>query len=263
MQKTNHTTTENTNPEAISYVENRFQEFIIEYGRKVLYLILGLIILFLLMYRLSSGSKAGALTDYLNADKDFSSFQGSSLTEALAENGPLTNLKEILNRRPELNAKFDGLIAQELLIKEDPNNAGLFADKAFQRVSKDHLPYYIDYSRATLLVSQNRLQEALEKSKDLKQQMLSQTQEKLPQFGEVLYLFNLMRIAFLEQQVGTPQQELAAWKEVLNHKELIENSKRDQKEAQQLLQILTNHFQEGNASLNNYIKEREKKIEIK
>lgn len=264
MQKSSHSQPVTSSSETIPYTENRFHEWIADYGRKVIYLILGLIILFLLMYRLSSGSKANALTDYLNADNDFLRFQESSLTESLSPTGPLTHLEEILNRRPELHARFDGLIAQVLLTKDDPQNAKIFADSAFQRIQRDHLPYYTDYAQTTLLISENKYQEALESAQDLKKKMLAtiNASDDQQQFGEMLFLFNLIRIAFLEQQMGIPSQELATWQEVSTRIQPQENQKKSSKRMQKSLQAFNAHFQQGNASLLNYIKEREKKLAI-
>jgi len=86
--------------------------------------------------------------------------------------------------------------------------------------------------------------EGFEKQNLLHELILRDGQEPL------LYGFNLLRIASLQQQLGSKTEELNAWKE---WKQFAQS---DTKSSQKLI----NHFKDGNVSITNYIEAREKKL---
>lgn len=228
--------------------ESRFMEFLSEYGKKVLYILLFLIAIFIFMYRMSVGSTAGAIQDYLNADSDYLLLKESDKQEAVSPSGPYEKLFDILKRRPELHGKYDGLIAQAFLAKGDPALALPYAEQSLNRAKQDHLPLYADFSKITLLISTGKYQDAYQSSLELKKQIEEKDKNVS---SNVMYMFNLLRIAELEQQVGTPEGELVVLKELLKLS----------KEGSEGMQVLATNFQEGDVSLIDYLNRRIKMLQ--
>lgn len=243
--------------------QDKMENFIYEYGRKVLYLIAGLFLLFIFMYRMSSGSSVSAVTDFMTVQNDFHRFQESSVADALAPNGPFTTLAKILQRHPELHQKYDGLIAQTWIVKSETSQAEPFAKNVFERLQLDSLPYYPDFSEATLLMSQHQYQEALKNAKNLKEQMLTspffKKADTSDSTGEILFALNLLRIAMLEQRVGSASEELNAWNEWQRFTQPNANTSGFviNETSRQLMQ---KYMEAGQASIDQYIKMRQREL---
>jgi len=239
--------------------DNPFVQWITDNVQKIFYTFAGaFILLFALYFWLSSGS-AKAETDYYNATQDFQTFQNASDSDdPVAQKAAFDKLNQILTRRPDLHAKYDGLIAQTFLNRNEVNEAKPFADATLSRVSKDHLPLYIEYAQITLLIEQNQYSEALKRSVALKGQMtqLATQGEKEKQkrtFGDSLFAFNLLRIAMLEQKAGTPQEERNSWEE---WKKYTTGTGNVQGIDSKSFFAVANLFSEGQISLNSYIDAR-------
>jgi hypothetical protein len=110
---------------------------------------------------------------------------------------------------------------------------------------KESLPYHSQYASATLLISKGQLGVALDEAKKLKKVLEGQKQAH-----KLLFAFNLLRIATLEKEVGTPEGELAAWNEV---KGVDSDS----------YQSLQETFKEKSATLSDYIKHREESLAMR
>lgn len=228
--------------------ESRFMEFLSEYGKKVLYILLFLIAIFIFMYRMSVGSTAGAIQDYLNADSDYLLLKESTTNEATSPGGPYEKILDILKRHPELHGKYDGLIAQAFLAKGNADLALPFAEQSLDLTEQNHLPLYADFSKITLLISKEKYNDAYRSSLELKKQI----EENEKNFStNVLYIFNLLRLAELEQQVGTQKGELVALKELLKLA----------KEGSEGMQALAANYQEGDVSLISYLERKIKMLQ--
>lgn len=225
--------------------ENPFFEWLSTNKRSIL---IGIAVLFASLvvgYRFAANRSLKAESDYFQAQTEFSRFQEKSLggdSAQAMEN--FAQLETLLNRHPELQAKYDGLVAQNLVIDNEPAKAQVFADRTFKRVQSDGVGFYEDFSRTTLLISKGEYQEAAIQAKKLKDQLqVAPTSE----FGPQLYVFNLIRLAFLYQQLNQPQEELATWNELENYKGNVDAVLA----AQQL-------FKEGQTSLSHFVNERKK-----
>lgn len=233
-----------------SWMENRLIQWLMQYGRYILFALLGLIAAAGILYRWNAKGNQQAEVDFLNAEKYFATFQGSGKAgkEAipLAErDDALQHLRKILQRHPELHAKYDGLIAQTLLVRNDVNGAKEFADLAIARTASENSPFYTDYAQTTLIIASGQYEEALNHSLALDKLMEEGTaNSEIQSFGNPLFALNFLRIGILQQQLGLSNEERATWQK---WQELKENN---------ALFASWNQIAEGQISLANYIETR-------
>lgn len=221
--------------------ENPFVDWLSANKGPILICLAVLLTLLVFASRFISSRTLNAEADYLQSQVLFSEFQkhGADLTES----NSLPKLEAILSRHSDLHAKYDGLIAQELIIDGAPDKASSFAETSFQRTANDGIGYYHDYAKASLLVSEGHYDQALIDAQQLKTKMDQDTSHN---FGNLLYMANLVRLAMLHQATNKAADELAAWKVVEDY--LKNNGD-------------YSLFGEGQFTLNDYIKERMKTLQ--
>jgi len=176
-------------------------------GRLIFLALLAFAALLLFLYRHSSSQHSRAEQDYFQAANAIVQMKDPSKTsDALAD------LQAILSKHPELNARYDGPIAEDLLVANDLQQAAPYAEKVFQRVDKDLSPFYLQYAENSLSIAGGKKEEALQEARRLKERMQA-ADPKI--FGPALYLFNLIRIAMLEKTLNLKAEELKSWDELL------------------------------------------------
>lgn len=250
--------------------QHPFIVWVMEHGEKILYTLLGAFLILLFSYMWFSESSSREVSDFRSANEEFQAFQKLSdyTNDLSSQNEALVKLTQILQQHPSLQAKYEGLIAQALIDRNEVVQALPFAESTFRRVGKDNLPLYIDYSEITLLIGQNHYEEAIKKSITLKEKMnkllasdrSSESQlvgQNLKEsFGEYLYAFNLLRIAFLQKHAGTAEQEIQSWKEWKDYMGPIGMLQLGSSFNTKAFFATAQLFNEGNLSLNYYIDER-------
>lgn len=234
--------------------DNPFMLWITQYGRTLMYALLGLIVAGILIYRFYSVHEEKQEAEYWTAEKEF-----RLLAKPVENNkGPAINeealaqLRAVIERHPALQAKYDALIAQTLLDHGDIKDALPFANNAINRTLSENQPFYSEFAKTSLLISEQKYDAALKSSQALQQKMqeLKQKTEQNGQrhFGDTLFALNFLRIGMLQQQLGLKSDELKTWQE---WKKLAKTSGFEQ---QQLL------FSEGRVSLVDYINLREAQL---
>lgn len=202
---------------------------------------LALLACLILTYRLMAMRTLSAETDYFQAQTLFTQFEQASSSSPDSLPSELDQLKAIMERHPELKPKYEGSLAQTLLIMGQDAQAQAFATDIFERTAPDDLSLYQDYSQVSLLIGEERYADALQQTQ-LLQAALDQLNEKA---NPILYVFNLIRLAMLYQQMGQAQEELQAWEQLQNQPHRLEAV------------LAANHvLKVGQASLNQYIEER-------
>lgn len=202
-----------------NWEENRFIQFLSQYGQVAILALLAGIVAVFLIYRIASIGKDEAEMDFWNAEKEFRIFANPSDIDAdpLVGTDALTKLNAIIDKHPELHAKYDSLIAQTLILRADAGDALPFANRALGRTEAENSPYYLDYAKTTLLIAETRYDDALKSAMSLDQQMrdaLKQGQAAdQRKFGDALFAFNLLRIGVLQNKLGLQKEELKTWQE--------------------------------------------------
>lgn len=239
-----------------SIAESPIIQWIAQNGRTLLWIFLGLLAAALLIHKIFWGAFGDSAQDYYKADGEYYTFDTS--TDPKVQQEALNTLSTLLKRRPDLQSKYDGRIAQTLLTRDDLKQALPFAERTLARTSQDNLPFYADYANTTLLISAQKYEDALKTALALKDKMIAEAKENggAQEFGDALYLFNLLRIAMLQQQLGQNAEELKAWQEF--KQAAVRSSETSYFVQPEMFETILKQLQEGKASLFNYIEAREK-----
>jgi tetratricopeptide (TPR) repeat protein len=215
----------------------------------ILWGFLALLLLLIGAYRFISHSNHQAENDYYRAETVFAQFQketfGGNEESAAAS---LKELEAIIERHPELKAKYEGQLAQDLLIAGKAVQATPLAEEVFKRTLADAIQLYQDYSVATLLISENQYEKALQQTQQLQQHLSQFVNEKS---FENLFAYNFLRLAMLHQQLGHSEEELKVWETIeslpINLKNVLESTQGQT-------------FNQGKGSLADYINQRKKAL---
>lgn len=240
-------------------------EALLRYCKAITYGIAALMLFLLLAYRFAASSRSNSEKDYLNAETEFSKFSSSLEEESQTA---FKSLQAILNRHAELHPKYDGRIVQTLVKQGKTQPAQDYAQIALQRFEEPFSSLYGNFSQNTLFIAEGKYEKALEEAKKLKQALLQHAAFSFGSsgngaFGELLFAYNLLRIAILEQESGSVIEENTVWKELLERSGWSgESSPRPvfgEKAAYAYQEMLAN-FRENGVSLLDYIEERQKAI---
>lgn len=199
-------------------------------------------------------SNTGSPGDYLTAEKTFNEWSGG-------RNEKLVKLQKLLKQHPELHAKYDGRIAQKLLLNSQQGLASSFS-KATQKRIGEFSPYYSQFSNCSLLIGEKKFDEALAQSQSLKQALdqdeaFWKTNSEIVKHGAVLYGYNLLRIAFLQQTVGNVSGELTAWKDYKREAGWLESEPPQKHLDPESFHLIGQNFQKNDVSLKDFIQYRE------
>lgn len=247
--------TEQVAKEVAAERSSDFMTKLLSYKQTVLYVCIGVTALSLgVSFWISRGEKT--------------SHQFFKVEESLVEMGDTVamdakaaeSLEATLRTYPELAGRVGDILAQHFLTMRQVESAEKYAEAAFQRTSfaKSH---YTDFARNSLLIEEKEYSKALEASNRLKDEMLEDGAWMTDDFGGMLFGFNLIRIAFLNQLLGSSDRELEG---ILEVKKFLgwglqanERGVMDDKIGKALLK----HFSDQNVSMIDYFNERE--LELK
>jgi hypothetical protein len=168
-----------------------------------------------------------------------------------------TQLKQL----PELRALYQWKIIQHCLNLGDIHSAkSLLKDNRVFSSPKDSI-YFHRFSEISFIICSKEYTKAFEESLLLKADLIADrdfwNQQKYGAYGTDLYMYNLVRIAFLSKFLGKQDLELKAWAEVKKH--LYEDASFDNPhflEKTYSRKILDSFSEEG-VCLKDYIKYRE------
>lgn len=215
-----------------SWSDGAFVEWITTYKQYLIWGILALFAAMAITYRVLTWSNLSTEEDYYRAQTIYNKFQD----DAFDNQEELQELKTIMQRHPELQSKYDGPIAQTLIIEGEIPQAKDFANMVFQRTRPDQLALFEEYSKTSLLIGEGSSADALQQAILLKAKI-----ENDNLTDSALYAFNAIRIAFLNKELGNKDAEKEAWAAVQT---LGENSKA----AAEVIGL----FSSGSTSLNQF-----------
>lgn len=233
--------------------EDTYAEWLTNYGKILLIAIACFGAVLLIGLRLSYGSSGKQISDYLKAKKEFATFQTA---EGEAQKEAFAGLQQIMQRLPDLHAKYDGLIAQQLLLQNDVKQGEEYAGMTLLRTDRDHLSIFSEFSRIALLISQGDYKTALDKTTQLKKKMIEQPAPR--SFGDILFAYNLLNQAFLYQQLGNTVAEKEKWRELKRYAGLVNEAPPTDLFSRQAFLEMFAQFEAGKVTLKEYIEMREK-----
>lgn len=221
--------------------EHPIVQWFSKHGLTLLYVILGAILAFILLYRYFGGRER-SIQDFYDAESNMKLLQQQpSDVQAV-----LSQMQTILSAYPELHPKYDGLIAQALLNERDVNQAKPFAQLAIERTQSENAPFYTNFAQTTLLIAEHQYDAALTQAKELKQKLLEQDSVQQKEMN-LLFAYNLLRIGMLQQQLGAMEEAQKTWKEWGSY---VEEGSNTHSEG---FKSLSRAFSEGKLSLMDYM----------
>jgi hypothetical protein len=242
--------------------QSSFIQWITDNPKLLLYLSLALVVFFLIGIRWTAINWFKSESDYVRAELHFANLKQLPVeNQSEAESKILANLKEIINAHPELHSKYDIQVAQILIARGKFSEATAFLKNSKHiQDSNEALNFYTQFSKTSFLIEKGKYENALQHALVLKQDLINKAQdikEKSTQFSNVLFAYNLLRIAFLNQQLEDEKGELAAWQEWKKYAndKMVESSI----DIQAFRDIVA-QFDENNISLQEYIQSRERKL---
>jgi predicted negative regulator of RcsB-dependent stress response len=232
-------------------------------SKNIIYVFLSLIALFILVYRLSSSHTVKSEKDYFQAASDFSAFMRDNSDGEAVTQEAFGRLTTLINSHPELHSAYDGAIAQTLLNRGQTAEAKPFIVNTLNRIQDEGLKLYNSFASTTLLISESQYEEALKASQTLHQTMLEELNKGIGEdrsFSEVLFAFNLLRIAMLHQQLKNNNEELLAWQQWKSYSGLDRASKKPTIINPMAFRVIIQQLATGNIALPDYIAYREKAL---
>lgn len=222
-----------------------------EYGKYIIYGIVGVLAALFLIMQLASGKRLSSENEYIMAAFQFERMEKGEKGSAEA----LTELEGILVKHPELESRYDGPIGQELLAQDNVKQAETYIQRTLSRIKEPSLSLHQEYTQTTLQIAKGDHKDALASAMGLKEKLMKM--EGLTRQYQTLYAFNLLRIAFLQQELGNKDQEKLAWSEL---KAAIGGSTSQKVLLLELPSEFAKHLQAGKFSLSDYIAERESSL---
>jgi hypothetical protein len=237
---------------------NMIVKWIVTNGRTIAYGCLGILIALLAMVRLGWIGNAQTFENEQKAQKEYTAFIKDPLAPTAEET--LKTLTDDLNRYPSLRPQYEGKVAQQWIILNKPAEAEPLVNNSLKRTQHLLEPEYRDYSTITLMIQDGKIKEALEQSKRLQEHFVSLAQKdqqhQLP-YGDTLFASNILRIAFLQNQLNLSDLEDKTWIEWKEYRD----GKQDLPVAisPTVFQSIEAIYTEGQVGLSDYIKLRTKK----
>jgi len=200
----------------IALAKADWSDWLADNGKMVLIIATALIVLLFSIYQMIGKFSGRSRSDFTQADIAFSQWASKEKFDPEL----FKQLQKPLSSHPELNQKFGAMIAQRLLSFNEGKKAQFFGQAALKRTQGASTDYYTQFSKSSLMISDGKLKEALVEAKKLKLALEEDvgfwaSQPRTARSGSLLYAFNLVRIAFLEKEAGSPMGELLAWQELI------------------------------------------------
>lgn len=170
------------------------------------------------------------------------------------------DLHHVLEKDSKLLRKYDGQVAQILIESQQPQEFLSFAKMATERLKE--VPYYSLYSTSTCEINQENFEKALNHSLHLKKELeTSLADQKDLSMGEVLYAFNLIRIAFLHKKLNHKEKETVSWKNIQSFFGWTEALSLPYRVSEKTRKVILDNYRENNMDLKAYIHSRLHKLE--
>ena len=176
----------------------------------------------------------------------------------------LQQLISLVNSYPVLQHKYDGLIVQELWVKEKISEAAHYASRCVDYLKKNSLPLHAEYSAISCAIMENKLPEALERSLELDRRIVEamQSVEQAPAERPSLQLqliqaFNMLRIINLHAKLGQEEafrQEMARLKSLMNTHNVLSQGQHNPQDIQ--YSLFADHLRKGKESLLDFLSSR-------
>ncbi|MBS0654481.1 MAG: hypothetical protein JSR46_01780 [Verrucomicrobia bacterium] len=173
---------------------------------------------------------------------------GPSTDTEEEQEGALRKLQEICTAYPSLQNRYDGLIAQELILANRGSEIDPYAQRSVGQLQRIGLTNLAAYSEVSRLAGMNQPKEALEKANQLKETMSNQTTSQY-----LLRAFLLLHIATLEKATGEQNNFEQTLNELKGFLGITQPSNALNSQEKEYASLFLAHLQEKDASLLDYL----------
>lgn len=172
-------------------------------------------------------------------------FAASQAYEAwvAGDQSKLSELEKMMGFHPELHAKYDHAIASHLIASDQGSDAKSYAQSSLKR-AEHASKWHRSFATTTLTIADGDLSNALLQAKALKNEM---TPDDIEHY-KLVYGFNLLRIAAIEQELNHNEAEKVAIQDI---QQFLSRHQNDSE-----VEPITSHFQSGQVSLSDYLQQR-------
>lgn len=202
--------------------ENSIVQWVTKHGSTIAYAALGILVLLILLVRLGWIGGSHTLEEEVKAQKSYAAFikdpTGTEGQEALQ------SLSAQLAKQKNLQPLYDDKLTEELLILGKPQEARPLLERSLDR-TKTLLPtVFRDYAATSLTIAEGKYQDALNQAMLLHAEMIALAKDTSPTlpvlpYGESLFASNLLRIVFLQRELGLHNDEIKTWSEWKEYRE--------------------------------------------
>lgn len=179
-------------------------EWATQNSKNLIWILLFTLALGFFAYRTVTSWSKQSGQNYLAAENAYLEMRSTTGERSLEAVDRLTLL---LMEQPDLQAKYDGLLSQYLLIRGDAAGAQKPAKRALLRTTTENGPYFQHYASATLLIANHDYKGALTEARNLQEMILADRDLT----HSTLLPINLLRIAMLEQKLELDSDEITSW----------------------------------------------------
>lgn len=192
------------------WVNHPVAEWVSLNRQNILWGLIALLALLVISFRIVSWKTSNAEAAYYKAQTVFNQFQKNPILadQSGTATPPLTELESMMQSYPELHAKYDGPLAQTLLAVGQLPTADQFAQATFKRTKDDFLKPFHQFSATSFFIQEGKFDDAYQQSKQLKEELDAANSNV---FENTLYIYNLIRMAMLGEQLGLEKEEKEIW----------------------------------------------------
>ncbi|CAM0117946.1 hypothetical protein [Rhabdochlamydiaceae symbiont of Dictyostelium giganteum] len=171
----------------------------------------------------------------------------------------LKKFQKLLQKRPSLKAKYEGRTVQRLMGSVEREEASYFVDLIKKRIAL-FPSYHAAFSSSSLLIGQKQFKEALSHTILLKETLDQDTtlwNQEDREYADLLYAYNLLRICFLQKELGNPSLEKSAWQDFKKYMQWLPQDHSQRQIHKGAYKLLMKNFEKEDLSLKDYILYRE------
>ena len=167
----------------------------------------------------------------------------------------LSSLKALNDEYTILQPRFDSLIAEEMLLRENSKELDPYAKRSIERLKDLGLTDFADFSEVSRLSGMQSYKEALKAATDLKGRLDQKRKAGASSHQYLLEGFLLLHIATLNQKLGNHEAMLQSIFELKEFLGLTNRAKPLTAEERELASEMLAHLQDRQSSLLEFMQE--------
>lgn len=190
--------------------DEKIRDYIQKYGTNFLIGLASLILLVVAGYAWLGNSRSQSVFDFAEANIAYKSLETAQSGQEHRDSwmSSYLTLKRMMEKHPELEAKYSGLLTQLFLRIGEEELAQKYFQTSIGYLKKQNMPLFEEFAENTMRISKGETQKALDQALALNEKLRSTSED------QQLKEFNLLRLASLQQAMGKPKEALENWSQL-------------------------------------------------